>query len=111
MKILYTLAVALALPGVMGLISPCGDPDDPCMNNENWKQCRNLEINGCKGIRTILAGDSESSCPLQFACGDDDEQLERDNEVSIAMSDETVGEPPSACVQLYMYNGKPECFF
>lgn len=93
MKILYTLAVALALPGVMGLISPCGDPDDPCMNNENWKQCRNLEVNGCKSIEVF------ESCPLQFACGDDhDKPLQEIVVIRPPPAEDIVGEKPDACV-------------
>jgi hypothetical protein len=83
----------------MGLTSPCGEPDDSCMNSENWKQCRNLELNGCKSIQVL------ESCPLQFTCGDND-----DDEDATALtprppsgSEEIVGEPPSACVRLYVY--------
>jgi hypothetical protein len=101
MKLLYALVIALVLPGVMGLTSPCGDPDDPCMDKENWKQCRNLEINGCKSIQVL------ESCPLQFACGDDDEKLQQDNEDAIALNpplnEDIVGENPSACVSLFVY--------
>jgi hypothetical protein len=69
MKFWYTLVIALVLSGVMGLTSPCGDPDDPCMDQESWKQCRNLEINGCKSTIQVL-----ESFPLQFACGDNDNE-------------------------------------
>jgi hypothetical protein len=120
MKILYTWVVALVLPiagATMGLTStsPCGQPDDSCMDNENWKQCRNLELNGCQHIQVL-----EQSCPLQFTCGDDDddddddERLHQDEEDGMAFSrialvkDEIDGvgvdEKPSACVRLYVYN-------
>jgi hypothetical protein len=101
MKLWYTLVIALVLPGVMGLASPCGDPDDPCMNKENWKQCRNLEINGCKSIQVL------ESCRLQFSCGDDDETLQQDKKntnnlppfmITPPHSDEIAGETPNACV-------------
>jgi hypothetical protein len=99
MKLLYISIIALVLPGViMGLPSPCGDPNDPCMDS-----CRNLEINGCQSIQIL----NSESCPLQFVCGDDDddEQLPQDGSLIPPPSDEIiVGEPPSACVKLYIYN-------
>jgi hypothetical protein len=112
MKILYISILTLVLPvGVMGALttSPCGDPDDSCMDNENWKECRNLELNGCQNIQIL------ESCPLQFTCGDEDhENMQRDNEEnedamalsSLALKEEMddgVDEKPSACVRLYVY--------
>jgi hypothetical protein len=116
MKILYISIITLVLPGAMGLTSPCGDPDDSCMNSENWKQCRNLEINGCKSIQVL------ESCPLQFACGDsDDEQLRPNTENVIddllpfivpdpPSSEEISGEERShgACASLFIY-GDNKC--
>lgn len=110
MKLLSTLAITLALSGVVtGLTSPCGNPDDPCMDKEIWKQCRNLEINGCKSIQAL------ESCPLQFACGDDDEKLQHDKKstnnlppfmIRLLNSEEIAGEQPNACVGLYVYNDR-----
>jgi hypothetical protein len=106
MRILYISIITLVLPGVMGLASPCGDPDDSCMNNENWKQCRNLEVNGCKSIQVL------ESCPLQFACGDgNDEKLYQISENAIdgllpfvIPSEDISGERmPGACVSLFVY--------
>jgi hypothetical protein len=111
MRILYISIITLVLPGAMGLTSPCGDPDDSCMDNENWNQCRNLEINGCKSIQVL------KSCPLQFACGDgDDEQLQpsTDNNLDDLSSFVVPAPPPSkeisagasipgACVSLFVY--------
>jgi hypothetical protein len=102
MKLLYTLVTAFVLPGVIGVTSPCGDPGDACMDNDNWNQCRNLEINGCKSIQVL------ESCPVQFSCGDgDDEKLQQGNEDAISLrlppSDEILGKHPSACVTLFVY--------
>jgi hypothetical protein len=100
MKFVSLSIITLVLPGaIMGLTSPCGDPNDPCMDSENWNQCRNLEINGCQSIQTL----ESESCPLQFACGD---QQEEEDAVALIPrpTEESVDEPPSACVQLYMYN-------
>jgi hypothetical protein len=44
---------------------PCGIPTEPCMNAENWSQCRSLVDQGCQNILYL------ESCPLQFACDDD----------------------------------------
>jgi hypothetical protein len=109
MKFWYTLVIALVLSGVMGFTSPCGDPDDPCMDKESWNQCRNLEINGCKSIQVL------ESCPLQFACGDkDNEKLENDKKntsnnppfmITPPHIGDIVGEKPNACVGLYVYEG------
>jgi hypothetical protein len=113
MKFLYAFVITLALPGVIGHTSPCGDPDDSCMDNENWKKCRNLEVNGCKSIHVL------ESCPLQFACGDDAaEQLHQDSENAKSPQDSIdilhpIVIPPtsseeisrySACVSLYVYH-------
>jgi hypothetical protein len=105
------ITTLLVLPGViMGLTSgPCGAPDDPCMDSENWNQCRNLEINGCKSIQVL------ESCPLQFSCEDRQDDDDDDEDAAVAAAalpnnalsstdDETIGEPPSACVRLYVYN-------
>lgn len=107
MQLLSISIIILFLPGAMGLTSTCGDPDDSCMDSENWKQCRNLEINGCKNIQVL------DSCPLQFTCGDDDdENLQQINEDAIALNpsvnEDIIGEKPSACVKLYVY-GNSKC--
>jgi hypothetical protein len=47
-------------------LSVCGSPTDACMNQENYKQCKSLEEGGCIKIGVL------ESCPLQFACTDDD---------------------------------------
>jgi len=44
--------------------SACGRPTDPCMDDDNWQACRDLEEAGCENIGV------KESCPLQFACGD-----------------------------------------
>ena len=56
--------------------SVCGAPDDPCMNEQNWAQCRDLEKVGCENILIM------ESCPLQFGCNDNDSNNEEkeDNE-------------------------------
>jgi hypothetical protein len=86
----------------MGIANPCGDPDDACMNNDNWNQCRNLEINGCNNIQVL------ESCPLRFLCGDNDNgKLQQGNEDAISLplppNKEFGGEEPSACVSLFVY--------
>lgn len=42
----------------------CGDrsPTEPCMNDENFAQCQEMEAK-CPGEVLVL-----ESCPLQFAC-------------------------------------------
>jgi hypothetical protein len=103
MKLLYTLVTAFVLPGVIGVPSSCGNPDDACMDSVNWNQCRNLEINGCKSVQVL------KSCPLQFSCGNDDyEKLQQGNEDAISLllppSDEILDERgPDACVSLFVY--------
>jgi hypothetical protein len=120
MKLFSIPIITLVLPGVISRTSPCGDPDDACMNSENWNHCRNLEINGCKSIQVL------ESCPLQFACGDgNDEQLQSNTEEAKAdllpfifpappTSEEDVsgGRGPDACASLLIYqnskcNGPP----
>ena len=54
--------------------SVCGEPSDACMNNENFRVCKDLEDSGCTNILVM------ESCPLQFACA------------SIAKIGETCGE-------------------
>jgi hypothetical protein len=106
MKLLYTLVTAFVLPGVMGLTSPCGAPEDSCMDNDNWNQCRNLESNGCKSIQVL------KSCPLQFSCGDgDDEKNQHGNTDAVALNpplnEDISGErSPDACVSLFVYENK-----
>jgi hypothetical protein len=120
MKILSISILTLVLPGAIGALtstsSPCGEPDDSCMDNENWKQCRNLELNGCQSIQVL------ESCPLQFACGDedyDDGQLHQDSDNAIVdelppfvipaplptkdISDDDYQNAPDACVSLFVY--------
>jgi hypothetical protein len=77
MRILYISIITLVLPGAMGLTSQCPDPENSCMNNENYKQCRDIEDNGCKSILTL------ESCPLQFGCGDGDEQPPQNSDNTI----------------------------
>mmetsp|Transcript_19348 Transcript_19348/g.35578 ORF Transcript_19348/g.35578 Transcript_19348/m.35578 type:complete len:204 (+) Transcript_19348:85-696(+) len=55
--------------------SVCGEPSDACMNDENFRVCKDLEDSGCTNILVM------ESCPLQFACG-----------ASIAKIGETCGE-------------------
>lgn len=57
---LVTTATKAADPAVA-----CGEPTDPCMNNENWALCQVLVEDGCQDIAVM------ESCPLQFACNDD----------------------------------------
>lgn len=44
----------------------CPSPTDSCMNNENYAVCQDLIKAGCQTLMTL------ESCPLQFACGDDE---------------------------------------
>ena len=46
----------------ISLADHCGNPADPCMNDENWKVCASLLNSGCKNIAV------KESCPLQFSC-------------------------------------------
>lgn len=119
------LLFALALPAASGFTSECGGTEDPCMNEDNWKECRNLELNGCDQIAIL------KSCPLQFVCGDIDgeevgspvkadgwlnpepeEGNVSDYPIMVNESPELTIDPPDACVGLYVYDddkcsGKP----
>jgi hypothetical protein len=71
--------------------SQCGKPTDPCMTEENWNQCRELEENGCQQVAVMV------SCPLQFQCGD-----LPDNDSG---SGSDLGKP-NACASLDVYRDK-----
>lgn len=47
--------------GILGA-QVCGASDGPCMNMQNWKQCRQLYDGGCNSILVM------ESCPVQFRC-------------------------------------------
>jgi len=44
--------------------TPCPEPSEPCMNEENCAACLESVSAGCREIVFL------ESCPLQFACGD-----------------------------------------
>ena len=44
--------------------SVCPAPTDPCMNEDNYQDCLDVEATCNAGLLTL------ESCPLQFACGD-----------------------------------------
>jgi hypothetical protein len=46
----------------------CPSPTDPCMNQDNYQKCQSL-INDMQCTQLLVM----ESCPLQFACGDNDE--------------------------------------
>jgi len=60
----FALALLVVALGHATAKSACGNPTDPCMNDENWEFCRELEEQGCEKIAVM------ESCPLQFSCGD-----------------------------------------
>ena len=46
--------------------NPCGNPTDPCMNDENYNECIQLvEVDGCQQVFVM------ESCPSQFGCDDE----------------------------------------
>lgn len=69
----------------------CPALTDACMNEENYKQCLDLEAAGCQDLLIL------ESCPLQFACSS--ERNERSRGLLL-------GEQPDACVSLYVYSNK-----
>jgi hypothetical protein len=78
-------------------VDPCGNPTDVCMNQDNWNKCRSLIESGCQMLEIM------ESCPLQFACGDDDEERKlTDN----AEDDVSVDKKSKACVSLFVYEDK-----
>jgi len=80
--------------------SICGSPDDPCMNQRSWNQCKKFESSGCQQI--IVA----QSCPVQFGCGDSNNASrppassanEKANSTSIC------GSPNDACMNTENWN-------
>ena len=44
--------------------SACPPVTDPCMNEENYQECLEVEAS-CEGSLAVL-----ESCPLQFGCGE-----------------------------------------
>ena len=44
--------------------SSCPAVTDPCMNEDNYQDCLDVEATCNAGLLTL------ESCPLQFACGD-----------------------------------------
>jgi len=49
--------------GILGELT-CGNSNSPCMNKDNWNDCRRLLDGGCNSIIVM------ESCPVQFACSD-----------------------------------------
>jgi hypothetical protein len=92
---LFFLPIFAAANGVNNLRttkSLCGKPTDPCMTQENWNQCRELEENGCQQVGVM------ESCPLQFQCVD---PLPDDSDSGSASPGK-----PTACVSLDVYRDK-----
>jgi len=84
------------------------------MSKENWNECRNLEINGCENIKLL-----ESSCPLEFACSDDElgkaanDPLAAEEEIDVSKFLSAVAydrngnfPPPDGCVSLLVFGNK-----
>lgn len=61
--ILVTVAFCLEDGGSERTV--CGDPSDPCMNEENWDRCNEFVEAGCRDLIIM------DSCPLQFVCSDE----------------------------------------
>lgn len=82
----YVLFLALT-PGSM-IQATCPALSEPCMNEENLRDCQQIEEQGCKQVITM------ESCPLQFACGDKSRDID------------AAQQSPDACVSVYVYENE-----
>lgn len=91
-----SLALATVAQGAsIGINSSiCGSPDDPCMNQRSWNQCKKFESSGCQQI--IVA----QSCPVQFGCGDSNNPISPpvDSANEKVNSTSTCGSPNDTCM-------------
>ena len=81
-KVGHLLVVAVVFLHAVAYAQPeCPQATSPCMNEENFEQCREIVNSGCEQLIVM------ESCPLQFACGDS-----------------YSGPEPNACVTLLAYD-------
>jgi hypothetical protein len=101
-RLFYSVALLAWLP--LGKSSErCPPPTDPCMNEDNYRQCLGLVDLGCQQLLLM------ESCPLQFACADQEpnEREEDDNDDEKEDEDEA-NVDYDACVTLLVYQDE-EC--
>lgn len=79
----------------------CGLPTDPCMTESLWTKCRSLEEGGC---RTILV---QERCPLQFTCGDVENDDDDEADVCGLSSDPCMNEENWAECRALVTSGCP----
>jgi hypothetical protein len=53
----------LCIGAVQGIFSTCPNASDPCMNDDNYMECKHLEADS--SCEKVVASDS---CPVKFTC-------------------------------------------